>query len=66
MRCTASSPASVPPRVLLWTAAPNPRAQRTFERLGFRITIGQYRFLLCRIKSNLAVSATAITAMTPA
>ena len=27
------------PRVLLWTAAPNARAQRLFERLGFRPTM---------------------------
>ena len=27
------------PRVLLWTAAPNDRARRLFERLGFRPTM---------------------------
>ena len=27
------------PRVLLWTAVPNERAQRVFERLGFRRTM---------------------------
>jgi ribosomal protein S18 acetylase RimI-like enzyme len=27
------------PRVLLWTAAPNERARRLFERLGFRATM---------------------------
>jgi ribosomal protein S18 acetylase RimI-like enzyme len=27
------------PRVLLWTAAPNERARRVFERLGFRSTM---------------------------
>ena len=27
------------PRVLLWTAAPNDRARRLFERLGFRATM---------------------------